>query len=133
MTERVWINARQPQTLYLSQLLMYFRGAVGTLFLLIGFSPEALFGSDVLSLVYVFLNSIGLVLAAYGIANAKTWGYQLGVVAAFAPLVFTALVVFAGAGMSYITTNIIGIMFDVALVALLLHPMSVEHRKYWFS
>ena len=28
--------------------------------------------------------------------------------------------------------NLIGVMFDVALVALLLHPMSVDYRRVWF-
>ena len=48
---------------------------------------------------------------------------------AFAPLVVAGIVLFeSGAG----DVNIIGLMFDIALAALLLHPMSVVYRRVWF-
>ena len=32
MSDQVWINNRQPQTLYIAQVIMYFRGVLGVLF-----------------------------------------------------------------------------------------------------
>ena len=46
MSERVWVNPRQPQTLYLAQLLMYFRGGLSLLFLLLAGSTASLLGSS---------------------------------------------------------------------------------------
>jgi hypothetical protein len=129
MNDRVWVNPRQPQTLYLAQILMYFRGGIALLLLFLTGNSVALLGSASIYSAYVLLDTVGLILAANGIANEKKWGYQLGLVAAFAPLVVVALLLF-DTGTTNI--NIISVMFDVALVALLLHPMSVEYRRTWF-
>lgn len=129
MNQRVWVNPRQPQTLYLAQILMYFRGGMSLLFfMLLGGSTELL-GSSAVYTGYLLLQTVGLIAAAYGVANEKKWGYVLGVIAAFAPVIVITLIVLAdGIGQ----VNIIGLMFDIALVALLLHPMSVEYRRTWF-
>lgn len=129
MNDRVWVNPRQPQTLYLAQILMYFRGGLSLLFLLLTSSSVELLGSSAIYTTFVLLDSVGQVAAANGIANEKKWGYQLGLVVAFAPLVVAGIVLFEG-GIGDV--NIIGLMFDIALVALLLHPMSVDYRRIWF-
>lgn len=42
MTTRQWVNSRQPQTLYLAQILMYIQGGMDLLFsLLYGEAPLA--------------------------------------------------------------------------------------------
>jgi hypothetical protein len=65
---------------------------------------------------------------AYGTANERKWGYSLAVVMAILPLVFILTaggVVFGG--------TLLGIMLQVALVALLLHPQSREYQRIWFK
>jgi hypothetical protein len=80
----------------------------------------ALLGGFGLGLVLV----IGQVAAGLGIANEKKWGYWLGVA-------LTALIVaFLVVNFSFVA--ILNLVFYIALLALLLHPMSRAYRKTWF-
>ncbi len=116
-----------PQTLYVAQFLLYFDAFWALLSL---FGPLGLLG----------LISLGAYLyGAYGIANEQKRGYQVAVVAAFLPLALrTIAAVLVGDGLigdlGYILTagNILNVIFEYALIALLLHPMSREHQKIWF-
>lgn len=113
----------------IAQFLLYF----DAFFLLLG----ALFGGG--------LGLIGLVAlaasvyGAYGIANELKRGYQVAVFASFLPLALRAIQVFFGndptLGIGYIlfSANIVNVIFQYALIALLLHPMSRNHQKIWFS
>jgi hypothetical protein len=62
---------------------------------------------------------IGGVIAGFGIANEKRWGYGLGLVVAFVDVLLSL-------------GNILSLMFAVALVALLLHPQSRGYQRIWF-
>ncbi len=119
MEPRVWVNPRQPQTLYIAQMLMYFRGGIALVF---GF----LFGSRT---VFSLLFAVGNVVAAFGIANERRWGYKLGVAVAALTLVIALLVLIDSFGRVW--GQIIGLLFDFALVALLLHPISRGYQRYW--
>jgi len=133
MNQRIWVNSRQPQTLYISQLLMYFNGILAILFgrlRLIG--NVSLFGSVILGSVVILLITVGMIAAAYGIANERKWGYRLGVVSAFGPFVIT-LAIATSSGIGDALAQPISLMFDVALVALMLHPMSTSYQKIWFK
>jgi len=133
MNERIWVNSRQPQTLYISQLLMYFNGVLAILFGRLSLVGRIdLFGSSILGSAVVLLVTIGMIAGAYGIANERRWGYRLGVVSAFGPFVITLAIVQA-AGISEALSQPISLMFDIALVALLLHPMSTAYQKIWFK
>jgi hypothetical protein len=72
----------------------------------------------------------GKAAAGYGIANEKRWGYQLGLVMAFSPFLLRFL---AGGLDAVLGVGIISLMFEVLLVALLLHKDSKEHQRIWFS
>ena len=127
MSDQVWINNRQPQTLYIAQVLMYFRGGMAILFGgLIGIGRVSLLGSTVIGTLYLLLLTVGLVAGAYGIANEK-WGYQLGV--AGAPFLIRLQLLVGDGLLDALTVDSIGLVFDVALVALLLHPMSSDIQK----
>ena len=63
--------------------------------------------------------------AGYGIANERKWGYQLGV--GIAGLVVLGEVV------GVLPAGIIALLFDILLLALLLHNQSREHQRIWFS
>ena len=120
MEPRVWVNPRQPQTLYIAQMLMYFRGGIALVFGL-------LFGSSLT--VFSLLFAVGNVVAAFGIANERRWGYKLGVAVASLTLAIALLLLVGSFGRLW--SDLIGLLFDIALVALLLHPMSRGYQRYW--
>ena len=121
MESRVWVNPRQPQTLYIAQLLMYFQGGFSLVFAVIGARSLTL---------YALVPAVGKVMAAFGIANERRWGYKLGVVVAVLPLLGLALLVVL-VNVGWLWSDLIGLLFDVALLALLLHPMSRSYQRYW--
>lgn len=114
---QVWVNPRQPQTLYFANILLYIDAA----FLVIGFG---------------FLNPLGLLLLAgyvgggWGIANEKRAGYLVAIVASgFGLVPYLALI---AQGVSPFVEPI-GLMFAVAQIALLLHPQSRDYQRIWFK
>jgi hypothetical protein len=109
METRRWTNPSQPQTLQIAVFLFYINAFFGVIYRMV-FNP--------LGLVWV----VGCVAVGFGIANERRWGYLVGLVVAAAGL----LLGFTG-------TGIIGIMFGIALVALLLHPQSRDYQRIWFS
>ena len=121
MDTRRWVNPQQPQTLYIAQLLMYFQGGFTLVF--------AMLGARSLT-VYALAIAVGKVLAAFGIANERRWGYKLGVVVAAVPIVLLLLLAVTDTP-RWLWADAIGLMFDIALIALLLHPMSRGYQRYW--
>jgi hypothetical protein len=111
-----WFDPHQPQTLQIATMLLYLHAV----FALLSRYPA---GWKLL-----FLVSAGA--GAFGMANAKKWGYLLALVAAFIPFVYSML---TGTLDDRLSRDIIGLMFDVAVVALLVHPMSRNYQKIWYS
>ncbi len=122
METRRWTNPSQPQTLQIAVFLLYFRAFFGVLEGLLGGAPlRAVIG-------------VGLAAAAYGIANEKRWGYALGVaVSALGLLPFVVLVFGGGLGDLLNVGVLLSLVFPVAQFALLLHPMSREYQRIWFT
>jgi hypothetical protein len=118
MQTRRWTNPSQPQTLQIAVFLLYFRAFFGVL--------EGLAGGNPLLL----LIAIGQAVAGFGIANEKRWGYTVGVAMALAP---AALRVLASGPGGLLAVNPITLLFEVALIALLLHPQSRDYQRIWFS
>ena len=116
----MWVNPRQPQTLYIAQLLLYFRGGLALVF-------GVLFGWSFT--VFSLLFAVGNVMAGFGIANERRWGYRLGVGVASLTLLSSLLVLLVR--LDRLFGDLIGLLFDIALVALLLHPMSRGYQHYW--
>ena len=114
MNEKKFLNQFQPQTLVIATLLLY----IDAFFNLISFKP--------LLVLIAILGAAG----GYGIANEKKWGYAVAVGAAV--LQVGMLLVVAG-------TDVLGfplllnLVFDGALVALLLHPQSRDYQRIWFK
>lgn len=117
----MWVNRHQPQTLYIAQLLMYFQGGLGVLFMVIGAR-----GLTVYSLVI----AAGKLAAAYGIANEMRWAYKLGVVIAALPILVLLLLAFTD-DLAWLWAEPLGLLFDIALLALLLHSHSRSYQGYW--
>lgn len=118
METRRWLNPAQPQTLQIAVFLLYANAAFA-LFDMLRYSFFPLIGLAIIA---------GSVAAGYGIANERKWGYGLGVAMAIAP--FAVRFWYLG---NPLAGNIISLMFEIALVALLIHPMSREYQKIWFK
>ena len=114
MNERRFLNQSQPQTLVIATLLLY----VNAFFALITFNP-----------LFIVLGVV-LGVGGYGIANERRWGYGLAVTGAVIQLAI--LVLFLGADVLRFPA-VINLLFDGALVALLLHPQSRDYQRIWFS
>ena len=115
MSNYRWVDQTQPQTLYIAVILLYVNAAF-----------EVLFGG--LSSPIGFLFAAGQVAAGLGIANEKKWGYGLGVAMAFLPFLLQLLLLG-----SPFATGLITLLFEIALVCLLLHPQSREYQRIWFK
>lgn len=110
-----WLDRSQPQTLYGAVTLMYFNAALALIYSLAGFG--------LFSLVDLLL-----VVSALGISNDKRWAYWLGVGLSVLALALSIYSIAIGAGASVIT-----LLFQIVLVALLLHPQSREYQRIWFK
>jgi len=109
-----FFDPSQPQTLQIATILFYVQG----FFSLLG-------GAGIIGLAF----ALAYAGAGYQIANGKKVGYVLGLV--FAGLRLALQLV--GQSMTSALNDPIGLMFAIALVALLLHPQSREYQKIWFS
>jgi len=108
---RRWVNQTLPQTLHIAVLLLYLNAFFS---ILAGFTAGA---------IILVVIGFAQVAAGKGIANERRWGYYLGV--GMAVLATVALLWVGGSGL-------IGLLFDVALIALLVHPQSRDYQKIWF-
>ena len=115
MQTRRWVNQSQPQTLVIAVFLLYITA---------GFSLFDMVRFGVFPPLLMLIVA-GQVAAGYFIANERKWGYYLGIAMAILPFVFVILYGFHG--------RIISLMFDIALVALLLHPQSRDYQRIWFK
>ena len=112
-----WFNPHLPQTLQIAVILLY----INAFFLLLSIGALGIF----------FLIMIGFVAGGFGIANEKKWGYVVALIASAVQV----LIWLAWVGLGDIFgnfANLIGFMFDVALFALLAHPMSRDYQRIWF-
>ena len=115
METRRWVNPSQPQTLQIAVFLLYFNAAF-----------TAIFGG--LFSIFGLLIIVGCAAGGFGIANEQKWGYGVGVAMAFLPFVLRLI-----SGSSILGYSIINLMFEIALVALLLHPQSRDYQRIWFK
>jgi len=96
--------------------MLYLTGFLGLI------SGLAYGGYGLLSILFLAADFAG----GYGISNEKKWGYFTGVGVSVLSLV---LLFSYGLG----SVSIITLIFTIALVALLLHPMSRNYYKIWFK
>jgi hypothetical protein len=116
---RRFLNPAQPQTLQIAVFLLYLNAAF-TIFAMLRAGQWPLLLVGVVA---------GEVVAAYGIANERKWGYGLGIVMAFLPFVLSFYLI----GNPFGGVDVLTLMFEVALVALLLHPQSRDYQRIWFK
>jgi hypothetical protein len=134
-----WFNGRLPQTLVISQFLLYFNAFFALLGVLAGG------GLGVLGLLVL----AGTVYGAAGIASEMRVGYRVAVAVAVLPLVLRLLVAASAFGGVFgnlgwvlfmlggddpgLRSDPISALFQYALLGLLLHQQSREHQRVWFS
>lgn len=134
-----WFNSREPQTLYISQILLYINAFFAVVGLLAG-GGVGILGILVLA---------GTLYGAAGIASEMKSGYRVAVAVAFLPLVLRTIVAagayggvlgnilwvlfFVSPKASNLGSDPIAALFEYALIGLLLHQQSREHQRVWFS
>jgi hypothetical protein len=116
---RRFFNPAQPQTLQIATFLLYFNGV---------FAFIGLLGNSSTYFMLRVLLVAGGVLGGFGIANERKWGYGVGIAMAFAPFLINWWFLD-----NPLAANLLALMFDVALVALLLHPQSRDYQRIWFK
>jgi hypothetical protein len=115
LNARRWFPSQQPQTLQIAVALLYWNAFLSLFFGAIAHG----FGRLLLFVI------VAEVAGAFGIANERKWGYLIAVTVAALLLVLTLTAgLFAG--------GLLNLVFQVALVLLLLHPMSRNYYKVWF-
>jgi hypothetical protein len=114
VNDRKFVNQYQPQTLYIATVLLY----INAVFDFLSFWPLLMLAAAVMAA------------AGYGIANELRWGYALGLAVAIFRVVL--LLLFAGSDV-FGFPLILTLLFDVALVALLAHPLSRDYQRIWFK
>lgn len=133
-----WFNGRLPQTLVISQFLLYFNAFFALLGVLAGG------GLGVLGLLVL----AGTVYGAAGIASEMRTGYRVAVAVAVLPLVLRLLVAASAFGGVFgnlgwvlfmvggddptLRSDPISALFQYVLLGLLLHHQSREHQRVWF-
>jgi hypothetical protein len=117
-----WFNQSLPQTLQYAVILLYFNAAFGLLFGTLFFVYGPLAGVAGL-LAYLF--------GGLGISNEQKWGYVLGVAVSVAAV--ATIFIYYGNISDVLRYGLISLLFDGALVGLLLHPLSRSHQRVWFS
>ena len=112
--------------------LLYFNAALALVDLLTDAGNyEALVFQESRQLVRLLLIAANAA-AGYLIANERRVGYSLGLTVALIPLLVRVYAAFEY-DVGIFEANVIGLMFEVALVALLVHPQSRDHQRIWFK
>jgi len=118
MASRRFLNPAQPQTLVIAVYLLYMHAAF-LLFDLLRFG--------VFPLLYVAL-VVGGLAAGYGVSNEFKWAYPLAIAVAVLP--FAIRMYDTG---NPLNAPVLTLMFEIALVFLLLHPQSRDYQRIWFK
>jgi hypothetical protein len=135
-----WFDRFQPQTLQIATWLLYFRGFFAVIDLLgdrarplrVFRAQHELLGWPVgLAVIAAFVGG------GFLMANDRKLGYYLAIGAAFSPLALRVwLRIDVGASWTMANVlfgnDLIGFIFEVALIALLLHPQSKEHVRIYY-
>jgi hypothetical protein len=126
------VNQSLPQTLQIAVLLLYLNAGFTLLFGIDPTTRYAIGGSKLVYLAVRLLLTAGGVLAGYGIANERKLAWRLGIVVAAIPLIARVYVAFK-AQVNPISYDLISLLFQIALVALLVHPQSRDYERIWFK
>ena len=136
---RTWFDRMQPQTLQIAMWLLYLNG----FFAFVAFLDK----SDWIGVARVSKGALGLVVGllvvvsyiggGFLMANGRRIGYYFALFAAFSPFLLRLWILspYSELGLLDKLTgqDTFGVIFEIALCALLLHPHSREHQRVWYS
>ena len=128
MQTRRWVNQSQPQTLVIATFLLY----AGAVFVLLGSRTNlgiALQSDQVENLARAFV-AIGGGFAGYQIAQEKKLGWYLGIAVAALPLVADVIIM---ARFHVYNFDLVNLIFEIAMLALIIHPQSRNYVRLWFK
>lgn len=106
-----------PQTLQIAVWLLYINAVFGVIF---GQSQFFFYGP-----IAGIAGLAAYLFGGLGIANGQKWGYTVAIAVAAVAVVILLLHFSGGA--------LISLLFDGALLALLVHPQSRSYQRIWFS
>lgn len=137
LDRRKWFDRMHPQTLSIATFLLYIDGVFALLRFLDRNDIEGYMrmnGGLYALVTFVFI--VCYPLGAFLMANGKLFGWYLAIAASFSPFVIRALFKVGLADLypwrDVLTGNsLVNLMFEVALCALLLHPMSQSYVRRW--
>ncbi len=127
------MNQSQPQTLQISVFLLYF----GAVWVVLGSSPElgaAIGGANAQTIdnfARLFV-AVGGVYAGYAISNEQKLGWFVGIAVAVLPLVAKVLIMIKY-HVGLFDFDLVNLLFEIALVALILHTQSRNYVRIWFK
>ncbi|MBK6309703.1 MAG: hypothetical protein IPH81_08390 [Candidatus Microthrix sp.] len=131
MSGRRWFNSSLPQTLQIANILLY----LDAFFLLINILGGRR-GLGGITLILLAASVAAYVLGGLGLANEEKRGYPVAVVAAFSPFILRAYLSFQVGvlelGFILGFKQPLSLLFEVALIGLLLHTQSKSYVKTWF-
>ena len=136
MQTRRWVNQSQPQTLVIATFLLY----ATAVFVVLGQGPgigAAIGGAhaDQIENFGRLFVAAGGIYAGYSMANEQKTGYYLGIAVAALPLL-AKLIDIARYHVSPLDSRYfdpINLMFEIAMLALLLHQQSRNYARIWFK
>jgi hypothetical protein len=134
-----FFNRSLPQTLQIALFLLYFRAFFGFFEILVSSRNVdiARFLRGDKAMLVLLLIVVLHVAAGYLTATERKVGYYLAIAAAVSPLVFNYWLYTNARGWNIVERlsggSLIGLIFDVALIALVLHPMSRSYQRIWFK
>lgn len=137
LDRRRWFDRMHPQTLAIATFLLYIDGVFTLLSFFDRGSIEAYLRMDgsilsLLTLLLIFCYPAG----GFLMANGKLLGWYLALAAAFSPFILRAFFKIFLADLYpwrdvIVGGGLVNLMFEVALVALLLHSMTVNYVRSW--
>ncbi len=131
MSGRRWFNSSLPQTLQIANILLY----LDAFFLLINILGGRR-GLGGFTLILLAASVAAYVLGGLSLANEDKRGYPVAVVAAFSPFILRGYLSFQVGriepGFILGLSQPLSLLFEVALIALLLHTQSRNYVKTWF-
>lgn len=83
--------------------------------------------------VFGLLFAVGSAVAGYQIANEKRWGYRLGVGVAAVQVAWLLLYMLTHITEAGNLFFLISLVFPVALLVALVHPVSRGYERIWFE
>lgn len=143
-----WFDQMQPQTLQIATWLLYLDGVFSFLAVIDSTGVEGFFiGRFAFGFLLMLAVTLCYPMSGLLMANDRRLGWRLAVVAAASPFALNVLgtiladrIYDFGSTVNpyeYLTGHVfggssIGVLFNGALVVLLLHQQSREHQRIWF-